>query len=45
MLIGLAIYSTVTMKLGYLPVFAVCIILFKTKSGKIPCKLPLQRVQ
>ena len=45
MLIVLAIYSTVTMKLGYLPVFAVCIILFKTKSGKIPCKLPLQRVQ
>ena len=41
MLIGLAIYSTVALKLGFLPMFAVCIILFKTKSGKIPCKLPV----
>ena len=39
MLIGLAIYSAVVLKLGFLPAFVVCIILFKTKSGKIPCKL------
>jgi len=44
-LIGLGIYATVVLKLGILPVLGVCIVLFKTKSGKIPCKLPVQRVQ
>lgn len=44
-LIGLAFYATFVLRLGFLPVFGVCIILFKTKSGKIPCKLPVQRVQ
>ena len=41
MLIGLAFYASFVLRLGFLPVFAVCIILFKTKSGKIPCKLPV----
>lgn len=44
-LIGLAFYATFVLRLGFMPVFGVCIILFKTKSGKIPCKLPVQRVQ
>ena len=44
-LVGLALYATFVLGLGFMPAFAACIILLKTKSGKIPCKLPLQRVQ
>lgn len=44
-LVGLAFYASFALRLGFLPVVGVCVILLKTKSGKIPCKLPLQRVQ